>query len=118
MTESVSALQGDCPRCGELARLRARSFSDQAMAALVAWDEVGEAAVSAPLCDMCYEELRDILIDRQEELNAGTTASPQPREQSATKPAKPSAPKTVASKPNKTTTDKKSSSGKTGKKAG
>lgn len=71
MADTVSALQGDCPRCGESARLRARTFSDQAMAALVAWQEISEQAIVTPICDECYGELREVLIDRQEELAGG-----------------------------------------------
>ena len=56
----------ECPRCHEEVKLRARVFSDQALAAFLAWGELSPAAVGKSMCDACYAELRDILIEHGE----------------------------------------------------
>ncbi len=58
----------DCPRCGIVSRLSKRSFSDQAVAALVIWGDLEEGLVGQAICDGCYAELRDVLIERCEDL--------------------------------------------------
>ncbi len=57
-----------CPRCGIDGVLQKRVFSDQALAALVVWEELETALIDHPVCNECYVELRDILIERSEEL--------------------------------------------------
>ena len=57
-----------CPRCGIDGVLQKRVFSDQALAALVVWQELESTLIDDPLCHECYVELRDILIERSEEL--------------------------------------------------
>ncbi len=64
----MSAKTQDCPRCGMSGRLQKRTFSDQALAALVVWGELDQKLVSQSICDGCYDELRDILIDRSSEI--------------------------------------------------
>lgn len=56
-----------CPRCESEAKLRLREFSDQAVAALIAWGELEKKLLNKAICDECYGELRDTLIDRSEE---------------------------------------------------
>ena len=58
----------ECPRCANPARLQKRTFSDQALAALIVWKDLDEKLVDHPICDDCYEELRDILMERTEEV--------------------------------------------------
>lgn len=53
----------ECHRCGDEAKLRARDFSDQAVATLITHQEISRASVGESMCDPCYAELRDILID-------------------------------------------------------
>ena len=62
-------MTADCPRCGDNQRLRHREFSDQALAALIKWNEIAKADIGKPICDNCYDELRDALIERAEELD-------------------------------------------------
>lgn len=69
-----AATLGDCPRCDERSRLRARVFSDQATAALVAWRELDEHTVGQAICDNCYDELREVMIDRADDLANGNMA--------------------------------------------
>ena len=64
----MSARSQDCPRCGLSDRLNKRAFSDQALAALVIWGELDRELISEAICDGCYDELRDILIDRSGEV--------------------------------------------------
>lgn len=59
----------ECPRCGIEGKLQKRTFSDQAIAALVVWEELDRKLVDHPICHDCYQELREILIDRSEELS-------------------------------------------------
>lgn len=60
----------ECPRCANLARLQKRTFSDQALAALVVWNDLPEKLIDESICDDCYAELRDILIERIEDVKA------------------------------------------------
>lgn len=58
-----------CPRCDSEEKLRHREFSTQATAALVVWGEIQEKVVGVPICEGCYDELREVLIERNEEIN-------------------------------------------------
>ena len=62
-----------CANCSGHARSRRRAFTEQAWAVLTVWGEVGRNAVDQPLCDHCYNELREVLIDRAEEIEAALT---------------------------------------------
>ena len=66
-----------CSNCGEDTKCRRRDFSEQAWTVLVLWNEVQAAAVDQPICEGCYDELREVLIDRAEEIEAAINA-PQP----------------------------------------
>jgi len=57
-----------CASCDGNAKSSKRDFSDQAWAALVAWSEVSPSAVDAPICNDCYFNFRDVLIERADEL--------------------------------------------------
>lgn len=58
----------DCPRCSNSARLEKRPFSDQALAALIVWGDLDRMVVGLAICEECYSELRDILIERCEDI--------------------------------------------------
>jgi hypothetical protein len=58
----------NCPSCGTETRCSRREFSEQAWAVLVIWGEIEESVVDQAVCQSCYEELRDILIDRAGEI--------------------------------------------------
>ncbi|MES2746308.1 MAG: hypothetical protein V4655_12830 [Bdellovibrionota bacterium] len=60
----------ECPRCSNTTRLAKRTFSDQALAALVVWKDLSEKLIDEPICEDCYEELRDVLIERIEDVKA------------------------------------------------
>ncbi len=58
-----------CPRCGvQQGKLKSRTFSDQAVAALIVWEELEKSLVDQPLCEACYDELREVLIDRSDDV--------------------------------------------------
>lgn len=59
----------ECCNCGTESKCRRREFSEQAWTVLLLWNEVQPSAVDQPLCDSCYDELRETLIDRAEELD-------------------------------------------------
>ena len=68
-----------CPRCETTAKLRPRDFSDQATASLVSHGDLDRKAVGKPICDECYDELRDVLIDYQRHEIAPVEAPAKPK---------------------------------------
>ncbi len=69
-TDSSKITYENCNNCGSNARCRRRSFSKQAWTVLLLWKEVNPNAIEKPICDDCYKELRDVLIDRADEIEA------------------------------------------------
>ena len=59
-----------CALCKREVKSRLRDISWQAWSLLLQWHEVDQATVNHALCDACYTELRDVLIDRAEEVEA------------------------------------------------
>ena len=59
-----------CKNCSTQSFCRKRSFSEQAWTVLLLWNEINPGCVDQPICDQCYEEMRDILIDRANEIEA------------------------------------------------
>jgi hypothetical protein len=57
-----------CGSCDSAAKSIRREFSDQAWAALVSWSEVSPKAVHVPICNDCYLNFRDVLIERADEM--------------------------------------------------
>ena len=57
-----------CINCGTEGRVTVRDFSMKAMQALLAWDEVAEDLSLKPICNICYSDLREILIERADEI--------------------------------------------------
>lgn len=55
----------NCPRCEVQAKLRPRDFSDQAIATLISFGDLDKKLVGVPVCDECYDDLRDMLIEHQ-----------------------------------------------------
>ncbi|MCX6118634.1 MAG: hypothetical protein NT027_13920 [Proteobacteria bacterium] len=67
-----------CSGCGIDAKSIRREFSDQVWSALVDWNEIPKTAVDQPICNDCYFNLRDVLIDRADEIHQ-TSYSPNAR---------------------------------------
>lgn len=59
-----------CKNCATHSFCRKRSFSEQAWTVLLLWNEINPGCVDQPICEQCYEEMRDILIDRANEIEA------------------------------------------------
>lgn len=78
-----------CSNCSEDTKSRRREFSEQAWTVLVLWNEVQSAAVDQPICENCYNELREVLIDRAEEIE---NALNEPAPKTKKVPAKTAAP--------------------------
>lgn len=57
-----------CHVCFEDRKSRHREFSPHAWTALTVWGEVGGHAQSQTMCDGCYSEFRDMLIERASEV--------------------------------------------------
>ncbi len=58
-----------CSCCKQASLLKSKySFSDEAWGLLKSWGEVTGESEQNLLCDGCYWELRDTLIDRTDEL--------------------------------------------------
>ena len=57
-----------CKNCGSRAKCHRREFSRQAWTALLLWEEVSAEAIRQPLCEDCYTEMRETLIDRNSEV--------------------------------------------------
>ena len=57
-----------CANCSDMSRCTRRDFSEQAWTMLLLWNEVAQSAVDKPICQSCYNELREVLIDRSDEI--------------------------------------------------
>lgn len=88
-----SFISETCANCASDAKCRRRDFSEQAWSVLVLWAEVQPATVDQPLCEDCYDELREVLIDRSDEIEAAL-ADPNP----VRRPAAQVAPKSKVAK--------------------
>ena len=60
----------DCKCCGDETRVRHRNFSPHAWAVLMAWEEIETEVIGQPICDSCYGDLREMLIERSGEVDA------------------------------------------------
>ena len=101
----------ECPMCGEDRVLKPRVFSDQAAAALLVWGELEQEMLGKPICDSCYGELREVLIDRADELEtaAKTYREDKAKPASDKKPAKKVLAKKAIKKTKKVTAKAKKS---------
>ena len=73
--QSGMVTTGTCSNGGDTGRCRRRQFSEQAWTVLLLWNEINPAAVDRPICTDCYEEMREILIDRTDEVEAAMQQS-------------------------------------------
>jgi hypothetical protein len=65
---------GICPNCETKATCKQRDFSEKAVAALMFWGEINPNAHGKAICDDCYGELREVLIDRADEVEHAARA--------------------------------------------
>ena len=66
--KSSAQTAGRCSNCLVATHSRRRQFSEQAWFFLLSWNEIIPSAVDQAICDECYSEMREILIDRNEEM--------------------------------------------------
>ncbi len=60
----MSAKNSKCPRCNEKSNtLKKRFYSDKAADLLVSLGEISEGKIEEPICQFCYLEVRDLLVD-------------------------------------------------------
>ncbi len=65
---SLAVQQSRCAVCFEERKIRQREFSAHAWTALTVWGEVDSTQARAAMCNTCYGELREMLIDRASEV--------------------------------------------------
>jgi hypothetical protein len=71
LTNNFTKLKtSNCGNCGNESSCRRRVFSEQAWTMLLLWNEINPQAVDQAICDECYQEIREILIDRHDEVEA------------------------------------------------
>ena len=58
-----------CYNCQDKISSRERVFSEQSWEVLLKWNEINPSTVKKPICDYCYQELRSILMERNDEAN-------------------------------------------------
>jgi len=58
-----------CAVCTKQKKSISRDFSSTAWSVLVAWDEVSFTDHESPMCEECYWDLREVLIDRSKEID-------------------------------------------------
>lgn len=56
-----------CENCFSEERSYRRDISAQVWSLLLHWNEVHPGAVDRPICDNCYQDIRDLLIERADE---------------------------------------------------
>lgn len=59
-----------CFHCSDISKVRVRDVSTESWEILLAFGEVERSEVNMPICDTCYSELREVMIDRREEVQA------------------------------------------------
>ena len=78
---------GNCLNVEKKARFR--DFNPQIWSLLVSWQEVDKSVVGQPLCETCYRDLREMLIDRSVEMEVALTTGilPPPSKKKMHQPA-------------------------------
>ncbi|MBC7660465.1 MAG: hypothetical protein H7249_12275 [Chitinophagaceae bacterium] len=71
---SMSA-QTRCAICDEERKIRQREFSSHAWTALAVWGEVSSSQTGQAMCNNCYSDFRDLLIERSNEVEHYATTS-------------------------------------------
>lgn len=69
------SVQTRCAVCDEERKIRHRDFSPHAWTALTVWGEVHFSHNGQAICNACYSDLRDLLIERSSEVELYATQS-------------------------------------------
>jgi len=67
-TSSIQYVATNCHHCGSGAKSIKREFSPHALRALISWGEFRRENVDQPICEGCYKDIRDVLIERSDEI--------------------------------------------------
>ncbi len=67
---STNTQSNHCLHCQQDTKARRRDFSEQTWTVLMVWGEIDSKTVDQPICEPCYNELRYVLIDRTDEIEA------------------------------------------------
>jgi hypothetical protein len=73
--QSMQRVSESCSNCCTDVKSRKRDFSEQAWSVLVLWHEIQKTVVDQPICEDCYNELREVLIDRATEIEVALKES-------------------------------------------
>jgi glutaredoxin len=57
-----------CPHCKVNRKVKSRSFSDKAWSYLFMVGELSFDMIGSPICDECYTDLREVLIESHQEV--------------------------------------------------
>ena len=71
----MAIMTAKCPRCEATAKLRPRDFSDQAIATLISHGDLDKKIVGKSVCDDCYDDLRDAMIEHLRHVEKPAAAS-------------------------------------------
>ncbi|RYZ58563.1 MAG: hypothetical protein EOP07_06635 [Proteobacteria bacterium] len=63
-----NSAQNRCAVCDEERKIARREFSPHAWTALTVWGEVQSAQSGQAMCNSCYSDFRDLLIERSNEV--------------------------------------------------
>lgn len=66
--QTLNNLANHCSHCQSNTKARRRDFSEQTWTVLMVWGEIDAKTADQPLCEPCYNELREVLIDRTDEI--------------------------------------------------
>jgi hypothetical protein len=69
------SVQTRCAICDEERKIRHREFSPHAWTALTVWGEVQSSQTGQAMCNGCYSDFRDLLIERSNEVEHYATNS-------------------------------------------
>ena len=58
----------DCYHCGKMAKCKTRDISVESWEILYTLGEVERSEINMPICDQCYNELREVMIERRDEI--------------------------------------------------
>ena len=63
-------MSNKCYHCSQLVKSKVRDISDEVWGAYIILEEGEKGINRQPMCEDCYLEIRDTLIERQDEIDA------------------------------------------------
>ena len=68
--QTLNSHSNHCAHCQSTTKSRRRDFSEQTWTVLLVWGEIDTRTVDQPVCEPCYNDLREVLIDRTDEIES------------------------------------------------